>query len=456
MNNEKNEIECRMKTVRYIDIALICLSILTGCTQADSPEERQDLEDVISFRTDLAKIMSTRGTTMTGKDFNEFYVTSYFGGHDFQQTAIDQLIYFKDCLFTKDADKTEFKSATNYIWPVTSLEFFAYHPSLTEMRGASGSSNGCIMSNHTDGFRLSGFQVAKKISDQIDFVTAHAKQTYKSSADRVVNLGFTHALTQIEIRGSFKDDPKYNLEVAGVRIGNPAMQGNFNFCGDSHMPNSQVPDGYWENAEVSDCVEYIYGTTDNILTVDNQSVVSLMGKGGNAMVIPTKNQAWDAKGDVSNTNKKGYFAVLVRATTTDGKSLFPALGLEDEDQVEIVYFSVAKDTGKILSRVYPGIRSYFTNEARTIRYNIPVNAVIKRFGWAAVPVNMDWVAGKKYVYDLNYSSGLGIRVPDDPSHPADPILGGDLKFTVTFEEWGEPVNKDIDMPSKKNQTNSGQ
>lgn len=445
-----------MKVVAYIPLALACIFGLTACSDDDSPKVADD-ESVITFVADIPELVTSKSSVLTGETFTDFYVTSFFGAHDFGGQGVDDLTYFNDIHFQKKDGETEYTSEVSYLWPVTTLEFFAYYPSLETMQANKNDAEALSFSSHTGaGYKLSGFGVHSDISRHLDFMTAHASATYRTKQDATVNLEFNHALSQVELRGSFTADPAFNLEVAGVRIVNPETSGVFNLCGNNHNGATEFSSkGAWELAEktAESRVEYIYKSAESLVTIKKGDAVSLMGNGGNALLIPTNRAAWNAKEDVANSGMGCYFGVLIRVTTAEGLPLYPAIGLEDKDQVQKVYFA-CDNANKILSRVYKNAAGqYFSDEALTTSYTVPAGATVKEFGWAAVPVDIKWASGKKYAYNLNFSSGVGIRDPHD-NHPADPILGGVINFTVTFEEWGAPVNKDIDMPSKKNDTNS--
>ena len=67
---------------------------------------------------------------------------------------------------------------------------------------------------------------------------------------------------------------------------------------------------------------------------------------------------------------------------------------------------------------------------------VGANNEIVEFGWAAVPVGVDWERGKKYVYTLDFTDGVGIQDPEDPK-PGTAIIGDGIKFSVSVEGWNE-------------------
>ena len=115
----------------------------------------------------------------------------------------------------------------------------------------------------------------------------------------------------------------------------------------------------------------------------------------------------------------------------------------------VIPFAVDR-SGTISARLYPGEKEgeYFTDAALTRPYIASEDITVKEYGWAAIPVDADWKAGKRYVYTLNYSEGVGVHDPDDPL-PGKPILDrGKIQFKVSVLEWlrTDEDNSDINVP----------
>lgn len=404
------------KNILYI----FCGSLLmmASCASQDAPgiEVAGEEEGAICFRTNIADAGVTRGSVLTEGDgngagiFSEFQVTCFFGAHN-KPSAENAEKYFENVKFSKAAaenGKTRFKSETTYIWPVTTLDFFAYYPELP-MSG---------FANSADGYVYSGFEVSKDIDKHVDFVTAHKAQTYKSHVDSEVEIEFEHRLSQIELQ-ALCSNPRYVVEVAGVRLGNVTLKGDYNFCAADHAAEGATPASFTNTTKGN--TEYLFGDGKIVtLTKDN---ANLMANCGNALVIPAdlSANAWDSSKDPANENQGMYFSVLIRITTPDGIQLYPAKGLDDADQVKIVEVKNAAGS-------------------------------TEQFGWAAIPYGADWKEGMKYVYTLDYSNGAGVRDPQDV-HAGDPVLGGDLKVTVKLKDWIEN-QETIYVPGKDKEENS--
>lgn len=333
------------------------------------------------------------------------------------------------------------------------------------------------------GFKLGRFYVATDISKQVDFITAHISADVPENEEAAkigTEMRFKHQLSNIELR-AFSAHPDYNIEIAGVRLGRPFTGGAiFNFC-DAEGSASNPDGGQWGIALNPQRlpVEYIYGAGDEIYRMGvfnnlsggqivttathtteaqllNQQtglIDNIMGKGGNAMVLPTKNGAWQGEKNPwiapkygaqtgsetdpypnQNPNawsidKEGdmYFSILIRVTLkpkfgeTSTTQIYP---YGNNTNMNVIYLEKEKDSNKILGRL--------TSKTDAIG----ANSEIAEFGWASVPVGVNWERGKKYVYTLDFTNGVGIQDPEDP-RPGTPIIGDGIKFTVSVEGWDE-------------------
>lgn len=180
----------------------------------------------------------------------------------------------------------------------------------------------------------------------------------------------------------------YIYKVVGVRIGKPVSKGTFTFSTNTWSLTTTEKANY--------AVEY---TTDpRTLTADT----TMMGAANdNAMLLPQQLTAWDFKTDQTNTKNGAYIALKIQITTKDGARVYPAKGDYD---------------------------------------------------WAAVAIDTNWEAGKKYVYTLDFSNGAGKVDPEkptpdptDPFKPGEDILGGPIKFKVTVTDWIPAIQPDIEM-----------
>lgn len=459
--------------------ALVAFVFAASCSkEAAEPDVYDWMDGSIYFRTSLRDVASSRAQDMTLQRLESFQVTCFNTG-DFKKDANGFVSpYFENATFIRK-DKSSF--ADTYVsspdeeprnWPDNDrlLRFFAFSPSLsamTEGNSALDSENKSEYFNLINstvaaessiniGYRLGNVHISPDISRQFDFVTAEATG---EKADFIggVDLEFSHQLCQVELR-AWGNRSDYDFEIAGVRIGNPVVEGSFVFADDSAPDNK----GKWEtpNGGIKDKVEYIYQLGDNIFKINEHSkyelAASIMGKGGCAMVIPTDNTKWEAFGDpnigsLSYSTDKMYFSILIRVTDpSTGKIVYPYP--VSQNKMTVISFAIDKD-GTIVKRLYAGEKAgtYFTDSELQHPYEAANGEDVLDFGWAAVPVDADWSSGKKYIYTLNYSEGIGLHDPADPE-PGKPIKGqGSIAWGVSVGSWDyaekdENYDPDLKVP----------
>ncbi|MDE7421662.1 MAG: fimbrillin family protein [Muribaculaceae bacterium] len=484
------------------------LVVLASCSQEEVPTVSKSHDGLpISFRAGV----STRVNPDLNYIQNPatFYVTAYANNHKAVNGLIPDVLFADEPFYLMGANL--YASTSNQKWPsqeeADQVEFFAYAPSLEEIQEAaltqldsSAPNYDALHANYDaaiqfwnlcqdgvaldpmnqqnstfagvqlyKGFKLGRFYVATDISKQVDFITAHIAADVPEDEDNAkmgVALSFKHQLSNIELR-AFSAHKEYNIEIAGVRIGRPYTgDAIFNFCdadGNAFYPEG----GQWGISKNPQRlpVEYIYGAGDEIyrmgsfnnlngnqiVTTDahisSATALSIMGKGGNAMVLPTKNGAWAGEANPWIASKYGaaddgknpnpwsadnaegdmYFSILLRVTlkpTASEVNTAQIYPYGNNTTMNVVCLEKEKNSNKIVRRV----------ENKNVTPG--ANNEIVEFGWAAVPVSVNWQRGKKYVYTLDFSEGVGIQDPEDPK-PGAAIIGGGIKFSVSVTDWQE-------------------
>lgn len=340
------------KTQTSLFIAALAAMALASCS------EEEPLSVNLGHAIDFRSAMDSRATETTNANLTSIKAAAFMG---------DQL-FFPAMDFTKGGDGF-FTSTTEYYWPGdnTQLSFYAYAPANLDN-----------VTLTADTKTVSDFSPAANLANQIDFVTASATGTKDLNESSGVPLTFNHQLAQIEVRAK-SDNEVYTFAISGVRIGQPLSNGSFDFTTSKWTLGA-------DKAIYTDTY-----TTAKVLTSD---AVSVMGDGGNAMILPQQLTAWDPTGDASNTAEGAYLSVKLTVSTAE--------------------------TGV---QVYP-----FPSDAKC--------------QWAAIPINTNLEAGKKYIYTLDLTHGAGYVDPHDPQ-PGTPVLGGPIKFTVDVVDW---VDTPSDLP----------
>lgn len=456
-----------MKYIRHILMTLGCLLWLYSCSQGDSPEgDSRSSDDVITFSVPNTEENLTRSYLLKESDLNEFYVSAFIGtDHSADMNYFSNVRYYHK--ENKNGLKI-FSSDSRYLWPGSDLEFFAYYPSLDTLNAS--------VVNDANGYKLKGIKIPKDITDRHDFVTAHCTREYNDvlndeKESKATHLQFNHQFCLVDVK-AYSANTNYDYEVAGIRLGNTGMEGTYNF------------NGSWEEV-TTDRLEYTYkfGEKVAILPKTKEEAVSLMGDGGQAMVIPTKNGHWENTYDKGSTSagptptKQMYISVLIRVSRNKGVDVaFPyphateypypldaAKSVKSEHYdafyKNTVYLVVENDSlkkGEILRRVYDkGDYGLFYDADGELPFDWWSDDYYKLelYGWAAIPVDADWKPGNKYTYILDFSDGLGLHDPDDPDsgkpihnvvHPT-VTWGKRVNWGVKVNPWTAPKDFDPDV-----------
>ena len=482
-----------MKIIRVTYFALAAFVFAVSCSkEAAEPDVYDWADGKIYFKTSLSDVASSRAQDMTLDRLESFQVTCFNTADRNKDEAGYISPYFENATFVRKENSgigTYVSSPTEEPrdWPSNNgyLRFFAFSPSLsvmtesnTAIEGSDSSKYFNLINNSTDtgssvsiGYRLGTVRINPDIAQQFDFVNAEAEGTRMNDFIGGVDLAFSHQLCQVELQawGSSED---YNFEIAGVRIGNPVVEGMFVFADDADKASA----GRWETGEkpVMDKVEYQYrgdddsssedkqGICDRIFRINSQEhssmemAASIMGQGGCAMLIPTVNERWEGLDDPNIRNSpystdRMYFSILMRVTDSDnGSVIYPYSG--KKTGMAVISYAV-DSSGNIVRQLYAGQAEgpYFYDPEFQQPYVAAEGEEIMDFGWAAVPVDVDWSAGKKYVYTLDYSEGIGIHDPADPE-PGKLIAGQTpIEWSVSVSEWeyaekNDDYDPDINVP----------
>ena len=349
--------------IRRFALSMVIATLAFASCVKDTLKETNN-GSAIDFRV----AAQTRAVELTGANIQSFYVTA--------RTSDAKDNYFTDVQYVKTIDES-FRSNTSYYWPsIGELKFFAYAPSLDKF----GSDAELAVGETSQ--KITGFCVDSDIPDQKDFITAVTTATKQNSSSGVV-LSFDHKLSQIEVRAK-NSNAGYNYSIKGVKIYGVASKADFNFS-----PTDGQPE--WEIDESAGTTEtYEYYNSANLL---GSTPVSVMGPGGNAMLIPQELKKWD-----KDSKKGAYIAVYAQVMTAEGARVYP--------------------------RPTAGTNTY---------------------AWLLVPIDTKWEAGYKYVYTLDFSNGAGMD-----ENGVD-VLGEAIEFSLDIQPWTE--SSAIDMSSIKQYLN---
>ncbi|MDE5840701.1 MAG: fimbrillin family protein, partial [Muribaculaceae bacterium] len=478
--------EMNIERVTYLALAAVFSA--ASCTKEAAEPDVYDWETgEIYFKPSISDAAYSRAQDMTLGRLESFQVTCFNMPDRKKDPAGYIAPYFGNAMFMRSGSAVggTFISSPDeesYSWPSNEglIRFFAFSPSLESM--ATGNTVNedddsgryfNLINRTTDtqsglsiSYRLGTMRINPDISRQFDFITAETSGEREKDFKGGVDLAFKHQLCQIELR-AWGANSVLKYEIAGVRIGNPVVEGEFIFADDSDPASA----GRWTfpDSPVKGKAEYIYNSNatspsgqepqsgDRIFIINKlehnaqESAESIMGSGGNAMVLPTVNKKWEGLADpkIDSTpysTDRMYISVLMRITNNyDNRMVvYPYPG--NPDGMNVVYYAV-DNSGRIVTRLYPGENTdeYITDQG--LRYEQKPNETIKEFGWAAIPIEANWEAGKRYIYTINYSEGAGWRDPEDPQ-PGENILNNDVHIDFEIAGWKEGTSTDVSVPRK--------
>ncbi len=450
-----------MKKNKLIYIGAATLFCFSSCSVGQTGEPVRG-DSTIRIAPSLLDIAWSRTADVTYDNFYSFQATCFNPAQPVINERGILLPYFEDVNFGKISSDVFVTAENGCEWPEQreSVDFIAFAPSRAAMAQVSDispddDSHFVIVNKSTfmDGkadydYSLANIRIAADISRQYDFLTATGSGSKFGSINEPVKLPFRHGLSKVELR-AWGDNPIYKIEIAGVRVGTVPLEGSYNLApGDASASSWTVP----EDA-VRGRAEYIFGKqadeysrSDAVVVIDKNagvasnpgSDVSLMGEGGAAMMIPVSDAAWDRS--EKNKARGTYFSVLMRVSNLKNDKQVAYPYADDKELMEKIWLAVT-DEGLVAERLYRGDDGdFYTDKELKTLYAGDVSAV-REYGWAAIPVDIDWEEGKHYVYTIDYSSGLGVKDPGD-TNPGELILANpEVNIGVKVIKW--EANKPI-------------
>lgn len=300
---------------------------------------------------------------------------------------------------------------TNYFWgdESTSASFTAYANAYTAAVDA-------------DATQLISQVVPAALASQKDLLVAFnsgAKTAFASG----VPLHFRHAMSQVVVNASYATDgtyseqfPALNIKVKSVKFVNLANTGTLT------LPTASTASGETYTAAwsaVSGTEEYVCSPSSPVTLGASASYIDQSEANNPLLLMPQTTAATTdlAKADVTSTTG-AYMMLLVDINYVESR----IVGAETYKRFDL----------------YPMPQTPLTADQTT-------DGIEDNYAWIAVPVNIDWKAGYKYTYTLNFSNiACGKAAPGategaEGVNAGDPIISGvkqPLTFLVTVEsEW---------------------
>ena len=372
---------------------VLSATVVASCSQ-DDIVNMVTQERPISFQSDI----TSRARATTTANLNEIWVYAETQGED----GVESEVTISGDTFYKDEASQMFISAKDYYWPKTgTVNFFALN--LTpEIMGEiynelpEGYANEPFDASletkpetfftvvNSEQLLLYNYGTPGDVNKQSDIVIATASGTKEKDEKTGLTLNFNHALSQIVIKAKCIRNDGYEVTACNTAVAGVAETGTLS------VKSSGMEWGMRYRSGGMMC--YSIGLDKKL---DSSSKII---NDTPYMLIPDNLQAWDVKNDKTNTDKLAYLVLNVKITK-DGKQVYPDQENWTDDE--------------IAARIYSG-----------------------EYGRVAIPFEINWESGKKYIYTVDFSDGFGYYLPSDPTKPGEPILGNPIKISsVEVEEW---------------------
>ena len=288
--------------------------------------------------------------------------------------------------------------------------------------------------------KIENFTVGTDVAGQTDLIYAVKSQTKTvAGADGKVTLNFRHALSQIVFQAK-NTNPTLYVEISGVSVCNVGSKNTFTYP-------SEDTDNNYENHE---------GTEDN-----NTSFGNHWGTISDPTSYSVTFAAVDVPGNKTNPEIKSLTNTNDKpddATTKEFSSTAMLLLPQTTQQWDITSSATGNGNPSNQTGTYFLVKCRIWNVAATTGLVDKVNDI---YLWGnaaeakniAIPVELNWEEGKKYVYTFVFGDGNGgydpdpeDPNPDDPDNPdpdPTPVLVP-ITFEVTVDDF-VPVSEDIEM-----------
>lgn len=384
-----------------------------------SSEETTDVakSSTITFRTSVG--LNSRGAETTTQNIDKMWVSAFYQKEDKS--------FFLDQEFTKENDSkvSLFIPTSPYFWQDgRTYQFIAISPKKAEWPGT--------LDITRDNVICQSLTPAENIADQKDLVIDSNGGGESIDDGSGIPLTLKHILSQIQIKVK-NGNENLLYHIAAVRINNVVGSKKFTFTNSTRSFK-------WENTTPETAA-----TTTYNLTFGNKGVIKLDGKKGGTTEATLTFKPTDEE-TAANKTEGGAMILPQTVKPWDGNKVIVTEGVSNYNGGAYIslYLNVKTATGE--------------------KYMYPDGAKDENtYGWVAIPIpTTEWMAGNKYIYTLDMSTGCGKVDPVDPGENVNPggtdtskpgkdpnkgenIFGKAIKFKVEVQEWATDNNiKDID------------
>ena len=295
--------------------------------------------------------------------------------------------------------------------------------------------------NKTASAKFEDFTVNQKVAEQVDLLYAVKLEQTKPESESPVTLNFRHALSQVVFQAKNTNKNMY-VEITGVEVCNLGEKNTFTFPSESTDIN--IVDHQGSTTSVPSEAKG-WGTWDDLTggNVDYGVTFEAAKVKGNSEVVALTTTDDSEKQGEYNSNT---MLLLPQKTTPWDPETNPTPGAGENTGsyflVNCVIFNVAGGSGEA-DENDKCIWGDKTEEGAWVPAKV------------AIPVDIDWEQGRKYIYTFVFGNGNGgydpEPGPDDPDPK--PVLIP-ITFEITVDDFVTVPAGDIEMETEEEETTS--
>ncbi len=251
-----------MKRYSHIFIFATIILGVVGCEKFDLESAQSDLEQLITFVTDVEATRAAETDLTALQDYGKFNIAAFVkeGSDDYMHYYSEEVSY--------SANASQWYSGVNRYWPVgdgRTLDFFAYSPIDKDFVEINEPTN-------YDDYSLT-YTCPVDIDDQIDMLAVTlADQSYTAAtASGNVALDFQHILSSIRFKVEIEAECNVTLDNISINYIGIEKKRTYNFALEGwETPESKI---YFINDDVGCTTTLEVGQTETLDTSNGSSVV---------------------------------------------------------------------------------------------------------------------------------------------------------------------------------------
>ena len=321
------------------------------------------------------------------------------------------------------------KSGTRF-WPNDlSLDFYAIvNGTITWNVSAEGKVHATV-----------DYEVPTTVAAQQDLLYAVKTGQQKGAtaeATKPVTLNFRHALSQVVFQAKNTNENLY-VEISGVKIVNVANKNTFTFPTSDTDNTTLVDNNHDGSFESGNYKSANWGTWAPLAPVsDGAAGSTVYPVTFDKVVVPGKNTIVNLTNNVNTSADAGdeFNANALLLLPQTAKAWNPA-----EVTSPVVTGQAADGSYFLVNCAIYNI----AGDSFAATTDTPLWGTTAEHKEVAVPVEINWEQGKKYVYTFVFGKGGGFD-PVNPDPDPDPVLVP-VTFEVSVDDFVSVANSDIDM-----------